>query len=98
METLTESATRVHDAASLKQALAAGARRLEIAAAITGLERLDLPAGTHLTGADERAGLAFEAGSAGLRLTANHEISGLRLTTDLDQIALGLTDTAQELG
>jgi len=95
---MSTTATRAHDAASLQQALADGARHVEITGKITGLRRLELPAGTHLTGADERAGLAFEAGSPGLLLTADHEISGLRLTADPDQIALGLTDTAQDLG
>jgi len=95
---MTDEATRVHDARSFRQALAAGTRRLEIAAAITDLEPVDLPAGTQLHGTVEQAGLAFKAGGAGLRLIADHEISALRLATDPDQIALGLTDTAQDLG
>lgn len=95
---MTDASTQVHDAASLRQALAAGSQRLDVAAAITDLDPLDLPAGTQLHGTVEQAGLAFKAGGAGLRLTADHEISGLRLTTDPDQIALGLTDTAQDLG
>jgi len=95
---MTDEATRVHDARSFRQALAAGTRRLEIAAAITDLEPVALPAGTQLHGTVEQAGLAFTAGGAGLRLTADHEISALRLTTDPDQIALGLTDTAPDLG
>lgn len=95
---MTETATQVHDAASLGQAIAAGTRRIEVAGAITGLGPLDLLAGTSLLGADERAGLSFRAGSDGLRLTADHEISGLRITTDVDRIALGLTDTARDLG
>src|SRR5512140_1706037 len=95
---MSTTATQAHDAASLQQALADGARHVEITGTITGLRRLELPAGTHLTAADERAGLAFEAGSSGLLLTADHEISGLRLKTDPDQMALGLTDTAQDLG
>lgn len=95
---MSESAARAHDVASLQRALADGARRIGIAGAITGLLRLELPAGTHLEGVDEHAGLVFEAGSAGLLLTADHEVSGLRLTTDPDQIAVGLADTVQDLG
>lgn len=95
---MSTTATRVHDAASLQQALADGARDLEITGKITGLRRLELPAHTNLAGADERAGLVFEAGGPGLMLTADHEISRLALATDPDQIALGLTDTAQDLG
>ena len=95
---MTESAIQVHDGALLQKVIADGARRVEIVGAISGLRRLELPAGTHLSGADERAGLAFEAGSAGLVLTADHEISSLSLKTNPDQIAIGLTDTAQDLG
>ena len=95
---MTAAATRVDGAGSLQLALAAGARNLEVTGVIQGLRRLDLPAGTHLRGLDERAELGFAPGSAGLRLTADHEISGLRLTADADQIALGLTDTADDLG
>jgi hypothetical protein len=95
---MSKPVTRVYDAASLQQALADGVRRLEIVEVITGLQRLELPAGTHLRGASERAGLRFEAGSPGLLLTADHEICCLRVVTDSDQIALGLTDTVQDLG
>ncbi len=54
--------------------------------------------GHHLQATDERAGLAFEPGSDGLLLTADHTIADLRLTTDSEQVALGFTDTLPDLG
>lgn len=65
MGTMTDASTQVHDAASLRQALAAGNQRLDVAAAITDLDPLDLPAGTQLHGTVEQAGLAFKAGTSG---------------------------------
>lgn len=95
---MSKPVIRAHDAASLQRALSDGARRIEVAGPIAGMQSLALPVGTQLTGVDERAGLAFAAGSPGLLLTADHEISDLCLKTDPDQIALGLTDTATDLG
>jgi len=95
---MSTTSVRAQDATSLQRALAGGARHVEITGTITGLRRLELSPGTRLTGADERAGLAFEEGSPGVLLTADNEVSGLQLRTDPDQIALGLIDKAEDLG
>lgn len=95
---MVETLMRVRDAAGLQEAIASGQRLIEIGGPISGLSSLTLPPGTHLRGTDDRAALHFDAGGPGLLLTANHTIEGLGVETRADQIALGLTDEASDLG
>ena len=95
---MTDPFERVSDAASLLGAIQRAASRIEVDGPIAGLQSLKLPPGTHLRGSGNAAELRFEPGQPGLLLSADHEIAGLRLVTDDTQIALGLSDEAEDLG
>jgi hypothetical protein len=95
---MAETITCVRDASGLQHALASKERMIEVAGPISGLGPLELPPGTVLRGVDERAALQFQSGGPGLRLTADNAIAGLRITTDADQVAVGLAGTAADLG
>lgn len=95
---MADSITRVRDASGLQHAVADKARTIEVAGAITGLGSLELQPGTALHGTDEGASLEFQSGETGLQLTAHNEVSGLRIKTDADQVAVGLAGTAPDLG
>lgn len=95
---MTDAMTLVKDAASLQKAIDQEAPHIEVEGRISGLSSLKLPAGTNLRGANASAELHFKAGQPGLMLSANHQISDLRLETDETQVALGLADDADDLG
>lgn len=95
---MTDAATRVRDADSLQQAIAQNVATIEIEGRIANLPSLKLPAGTRLRGAGPGAELHFNEGQAGVMLSADHQVSGLRLVTDETQVALGLADDANDLG
>lgn len=89
---------RVKDVTSLQNAIHQKAARIEVEGRIVDLSSLKLPSGTHLCGAGHGAELHFKEGQPGLMLSADHQVSGLRLVTDETQIALGLSDDADDLG
>ncbi len=91
------TSVKVHDAHSLLQSIAEGCRNIEVTGSISDLQSIRLPAGTKLFGSMTGAELRFKEGQPGLLLTADHEISALRLVTDETQIALGLTDETDDL-
>lgn len=95
---MTNAVIHVNDSASLQQAIQQPAAHIEVAGRITDLPSLKLSPGTRLRGADGKAELHFNEGQPGLLLSANHQISDLRLVTDETQIALGLADDADDLG
>jgi hypothetical protein len=95
---MTGAVTRVKDAASLQEAIHQKAARIEVEGRIADLSSLKLPAGTHLRGVGHGAELHFKEGQPGLMLSANHHVGGLRLVTDETQVALGLSDDADDLG
>lgn len=95
---MTDRVERVADAASLLTAIERGASLIEIGSAIRDLQSLKLPPGTSLRGSGGGGELRFREGQPGLLLSADHEISGLRLVTDDTQIALGLSDEVEDLG
>ena len=95
---MSEATLRVGDATALREAIAGKARRIEVAGRIDGLTSLTLPPGTDLHGVDGGAELHFAEGQPGLMLSADHRVRGLRLVTDDAQVALGLSDEAEDLG
>ncbi len=95
---MTDTAVHVKDAASLQTALDQKATRIVVEVRITGLSSIKLPPGTQLWGEGPNAELQFKPGQPGLMLSADHEVSGLRVVTDEAQIALGLADDVADLG
>jgi hypothetical protein len=95
---MTVTAERVTTASMLQRGLEQGAANIEIDGVISDLPTLNLRANTSMRGAGPGAELRFKDGQLGLMLSANHEITGLRLVTDDAQIALGLADDADDLG
>ncbi len=89
---------RVTDASSFREAVEQKNGDIEIVGVITDLQSVTLAPGTRLRGADAGAELHFKEAQPGLLLSANHEISALRLVTDDTQIALGLADEVDDLG
>ena len=92
------AAERVANAASLLRAIEKAATQIEIDGSIDDLQSVKLAPGTCLCGVTDGAQLRFKQGQSGLLLTSDHKISGLRLVTDDTQIALGLSDEADDLG
>jgi hypothetical protein len=95
---MSDTITRVKDAATLAKAIEQKAATIKIEGKIAELSSLRLPAGTNVRGAGVGAELHFKEGQSGLMLSANHQISGLRLVADETQIAIGFSDDAEDLG
>lgn len=95
---MTRAVINVKTAAALQDALRQPAAQIEVEGELRDLPTLHLPAATRLKGIGEGAALHFRAGLPGLLLSADHTISNLRLETDETQIALGLSDDADDLG
>jgi hypothetical protein len=95
---MADAITRVKDAVSFLEAIHQKAARIEVEGSIGDLSSLKLPFGTHLRGVDHSAELHFKEGQPGLMLSADHHVSGLRLVADEAQVALGLSDDADDLG
>jgi hypothetical protein len=95
---MLKEAVRVRDANSLREEVARGAEQIHIDGQIDGLETLELAAGVTLHGSGAGASLRFRPGARGLRLNANHSISGLRIQVDPDQPAICLVDTCTDFG
>lgn len=95
---MTDAVALVKDAASLQKAIDQRAARIEVQGQMAYLSSLKLPAGTHLRGVGTGAELHFREGQPGLMLSADHQIADMRLVTDETQVALGLSDDAEDLG
>lgn len=95
---MTDAVALVKDAALLQKAIDQRAARIEVQGQIANLSSLKLPAGTHLRGVGTGAELHFREGQPGLMLSADHQIAELRLVADETQVALGLSDDAEDLG
>lgn len=94
---MTQHPVTVTDLQTLQQAIEQQATHIQVQGKITGLSSLKLPAGTRLRGT-AGAELHFKEGQPGLMLSADHQVSDLRVVTDETQIALGLSDDAEDLG
>lgn len=94
---MTQQPVIVTDSQSLQQATEQKAAHIQVQGKITGLSSLKLPAGTRLQGTSG-AELHFKEGQPGLMLSADHQVSDLRVVTDETQIAVGLSDDAEDLG
>lgn len=70
---------------------------LKINGVIADMQSVELPVGVTLEGVDG-AELHFRPGQPGLMLSANNRVSNLRIVTDPTLIALGLSDTQEDLG
>ena len=95
---MTDPVINVKDAASLQEAARQNLACIEVEGQISGLSSLKLLAGTQLRGIGTDAALHFKEGQPGVMLSADHQISHIRLVTDETQIALGLSDDAGDLG
>lgn len=95
---MSDTTISVKDAAGLLRAVQDSAKTIKVEGTIGDLSSVKLPAGTRLHGVGGKAELHFKAGQPGLMLSADHQVSGVRLVTDEAQVALGLSDDADDLG
>lgn len=95
---MSDTRLSVKDAAGLLQAVQDGAKTIEIDGKVGDLSSVKLPAGMRLHGVNSKAELHFKEGQPGLMLSADNQVSGVRLVTDETQVALGLSDDVDDLG
>ena len=93
-----QAAIHVDNAAALQAAVEAGHSSIYVTGVIDRLSSLRLKPGQVLHGEGERAELHFRPGQPGVMLSADNQVSGLRLRTDLPQVAVGLSDDQPDLG
>ncbi|MFI5086140.1 MAG: hypothetical protein ACHP7K_09440 [Actinomycetales bacterium] len=84
--------TEVTDAAQLKEALASGAREIEISGTLKGMPSVTLPPGVALRGGE----LVF--GAKGLRLTRDNTVENVTVRTSAHELAIYNDHTVADLG
>ena len=84
--------TRVSTVAELNEALASGAKEIEISGTLKGMPSITLPQGVALRGGE----LVF--GAKGLQLTSDNTIENLTVRTALHELAIYNDHTVEDLG
>ncbi|WP_427004188.1 hypothetical protein [Pseudarthrobacter sp. H2] len=84
--------TQVSDVAQLNEALASGAREVEISGTLKGMPSVTLPPGVALRGGE----LVF--GAKGLRLTSDNTVENITVRTSAHELAVYNDHTVADLG